>query len=104
MPVARPPLHGIESIFSKAAMARSGSPRRADIRARMSMDCGLLAASCSMGCKAMARVGFSPGVPQPGQESRRPRCVSPDLIDGYGAAIRSCSSGASRLNSTTLNV
>ena len=55
MPVARPPLHGIESIFCKAAMARSGSPRRAAIRARMSIDCGLLAASFSIGCKAMAR-------------------------------------------------
>ena len=55
MPVARPPLHGIESIFCKAAMARSGSPRRAAIRARMSIDCGLFAASFSIGCKAMAR-------------------------------------------------
>ena len=55
MPVARPPLQGIGSIFSKAAMARSGSPRRAAIRARMSIDCGLFAASFSIGCKAMAR-------------------------------------------------
>ena len=58
MPVAIPPLHGIENIFSKAAMARSGSPRRAAIRARISSDCGLFAASFSIGCKATARPVF----------------------------------------------
>ena len=72
VPVARPPLHGIESIFCKAAMARSGSPRRAAIRARMSIDCGLFAASFSIGCKAMAR---STSV-KAATLSRRPAAIS----------------------------
>lgn len=49
MPVARPPLPGIESIFSKAAMARSGEPGHASKRS--------LAALIS--CPQLSSVGYA---------------------------------------------
>ena len=45
IPVASAPLPGVESIFSKAAMARSGWPMRAATRAKISIACGTFAAS-----------------------------------------------------------
>ena len=93
VPVARPPLHGIESIFCKAAMARSGSPRRAAIRARMSIDCGLFAASFSIGCKAMARstsVKAAALSPRPAAMSAR----SPSRDQLSGCSLRKVSSSA----------